>query len=262
MAAPTPLEFYVGTPLYEPVYFDEDLDHNAAAILWCTGPLDIYCPECDQHSIFKRYVSGTFVASDWLGFTLVNITFKCSRDSNHQLVFWLRIDGESRTIEKVGQLPSLATLCMYDVQKYKAVLEKDTFRELTKAIGLAAHGVGVGSFVYLRRIFEGLVEQAHVQAQQLEEWDEKAYWESRMAEKIQLLHAFLPDFLVRNRLIYAILSKGIHELSEEECLQAFPAMKVGIEIILDEKLRRNAEERKMAEAAKAIQNFNALHGKG
>ena len=37
-------------------------------------------------------------------------------------------------------------------------------REFTKAIGLAANGVGIGSFVYLRRIFENLVFQAFDEA--------------------------------------------------------------------------------------------------
>ncbi len=36
--------------------------------------------------------------------------------------------------------------------------------------------------------------------------------------------------------MYSILSKGIHELSEEECLQYFKLMKIGIELILDEQL--------------------------
>ena len=74
-----------------------------------------------------------------------------------------------------------------------------------------------------------------------------------MGERILLLSKYLPDFLVENRAIYGVLSKGIHELSEEECLNAFPAVKLGIEIILDAKLEEAARRKKLEAAAKSIQ---------
>jgi hypothetical protein len=73
-----------------------------------------------------------------------------------------------------------------------------------------------------------------------------------MGERIELLKDELPEFLVENKAMYSILSKGIHELSEEECLTAFPILKVGIEIILDVKLEAAKKEKKLAEAKKAI----------
>ena len=55
-----------------------------------------------------------------------------------------------------------------------------------------------------------------------------------------------------NRSIYNILSKGIHELTEQECLESFPIVKVGIEIILDEKIQEKERQDKETEAKKAI----------
>lgn len=43
----------------------------------------------------------------------------------------------------------------------KNVLDKKSLFEFKRAIGLAAHGTGVGSFVYLRRIFEGLITETY-----------------------------------------------------------------------------------------------------
>ncbi|MBC3806012.1 hypothetical protein H8K52_01475 [Undibacterium seohonense] len=57
--------------------------------------------------------------------------------------------------------------------------------------------------------------------------------------------------------MYSILSKGIHELSENECLTAFPIVKIGIEIILDGKLEAIERERKLTEARKAISALNS-----
>lgn len=73
-----------------------------------------------------------------------------------------------------------------------------------------------------------------------------------MDEKISLLKNHLPDFLVENKSLYSILSKGIHELSEQGCLGAFPIVKLGIEMILDEKIREKERKAKEEEARKAI----------
>jgi hypothetical protein len=43
----------------------------------------------------------------------------------------------------------------------------DAYREFGKAVGLGAHGVGIGAVVYLRRIIESLIEEAHQTAKSL-----------------------------------------------------------------------------------------------
>ena len=254
----TPVQFYIDTPLYEKVIFNNEDDVAPYNILFFDQPFDAFCEGCNKHSIFQRTNEASRPAnsSSWLDYSRRSATFHCSRDSHHQLFFIMQIVAEERSLEKIGQYPSLATLSMYDVKQYQAVLEKDIFRELTKAIGLAAHGVGIGSFVYLRRIFEGLVEKAHVEAMVQPAWDEALYGQSRMGEKIGLLADYLPLFLVENKSMYGILSKGIHELSEDVCLAAFPVVKVGIEIILDAKIEMAAAKKKLASAKVAIQQLS------
>jgi len=249
---PTPKEFLIDLPLYEIVTFeDEDLEEGRK--LYCFNEtLDTYCPECNQHSIFSRLGNYTTTsdASVWVDQGRFVISLGCSRNRSHTLFFLFQADGQ--TIQKIGQLPSIASLNLFDVKKYSKVLDKKYFQELTKSIGLASHGVGVGSFVYLRRIFEFLIEEAHGNVTSVEGWNESTYTTARMAEKIEMLKTQLPDFLVENKSMYSILSKGIHELSENECLAAFPVVKLGIEIILDDKLEKMRREQKLAEAKKAI----------
>jgi hypothetical protein len=56
----------------------------------------------------------------------------------------------------------------------------------------------------------------------------------------------LPSALVRNRAIYGILSKGVHELDEHTCKMYFPVVRAAIMQILEQDLetrnRRKAEE--------------------
>ncbi|MEZ4843255.1 MAG: hypothetical protein R3A43_03275 [Bacteroidia bacterium] len=73
-----------------------------------------------------------------------------------------------------------------------------------------------------------------------------------MDEKIELLKSFLPNFLVKNKVLYGILSKGIHELKEQECLDIFPVVKLGVELILDEKLKQKEQEDKIKQAEQLI----------
>jgi hypothetical protein len=118
-------------------------------------------------------------------------------------------------------------------------------REFTKAIGLAANGIGIGSFVYLRRIFEHLVSEAFEKAKsENDEFDVDAFSKAKMNNKIQMLSGYLPDFLVENYSIYGILSKGIHELSEEDCKSYFSILRESIELVLDEKLEALQKEKR------------------
>jgi hypothetical protein len=181
------------------------------------------------------------------------LDFHCLRGCGQVLSFVFHFNNG--TLTKIGQYPSFADLATSEIEKYRKIL-RNYYLEFRKAIGLAAHDVGIGAFVYLRRIFESLIEEKHQEAMNLSGWDEDIYTRSRMDEKISLLKKLLPEVLVDNKVIYFILSKGIHELSEKECLAVFPIVKTGIELILDEKIEKQERERKINEAKKAIQSLS------
>ena len=181
-------------------------------------------------------------------FEAIEVILRCKRYGTY-IYFMVHIEERDYKtyISKVGQYPSVADFHIGQVHKYDKVLPRDKMREFTKAIGLAANGVGIGSFVYLRRIFEHLVFEAKDAAMATNpEFDETAFTSARMNERIQMLSDYLPDFLVENHNIYSILSKGVHELSEEECKKYFTVLKESIEIILDEKIEayRKAKHKK------------------
>ncbi|TPG85126.1 short-chain dehydrogenase [Pseudomonas mandelii] len=257
---PTKKEFCITFPLYEQFTFAAGQDKAGWNVMFSQEPIDTYCPECNGPSIFHHHITGSVpqYIDAWVGSKRFNVLLKCSRNEGHHLYFLF--DVEDRTVQKIGQYPSLADLNTYDVRQYSTVLSREDFKEFTKAIGLAAHGVGVGSFVYLRRIFENLVDAAYQIAKTDSGWDDDAYQNGRMAERIQLLAGHLPEFLVENRSMYKILSQGIHELTENECLVAFPVVKMGIELVLDEKLAAAAKRRKLEQATKAIHGLVSRAG--
>jgi hypothetical protein len=147
----------------------------------------------------------------------------------------------------------MADIGQGELARYRKALGKDRAAELARAVGLAAHGVGIGAYVYLRRVFESLVEEAHQLALTTSAgWDEKEYESSRMRERIQLLKPLLPPFLVEHPQLYNILSRGVHELAESECLSNFDALKCAITVILDERIEATRHEAQAEAARKAL----------
>ena len=59
--------------------------------------------------------------------------------------------------------------------------------------------------------------------------------------------------LVAGGVLQTFLSKGIHELSEQDCLKHFSTLRLGIELILDEALEARERTNKIAAAKAAIQ---------
>jgi hypothetical protein len=56
---------------------------------------------------------------------------------------WFLFDIRDGTITKAGQFPSLADLAEPSLRRYQSVLGDDKYKELTRGVGLAAHGIGI-----------------------------------------------------------------------------------------------------------------------
>jgi len=247
---PSPQDFLLSVPLYKDFRYDEYEKSPLSGIEYFKGTVDCYCEGCGRHSVFRSESNDHGVPPrEYVNYKFP-LLFKCSRNNTHELFFVFR--AHQGNIQKIGQYPSLADLATPDLQKYRKVLGDERFRELTRAVGLASHGVGIGAFVYLRRIFESLIDKAHGAAAELPGWNQEQFRDARMDEKIALLKTHLTPFLVENRALYGILSTGIHSLTEDECLKVFPMVKLGIELILDEELERARRDEKVEAARKGL----------
>jgi len=261
----TPEQFVFEIPLYEALYYkndnEDDIDDGSdegekmmQGIICFDGKMDGPCIYCGKSTTYKRKGSAppSYDISSILRFTrTLALTLCCSRNEEHEIEVIFKVFPSEKGFMKIGQFPSIASLTKDEIKKYRKILG-DKFDEFSRGVGLISHGVGIGSFVYVRRIFESLIEEAHVTAQKSADWDEKKYKQSRMDEKIDLLEPLLPSFLIKNKSLYGILGKGIHELSEQECLEIFPVVKLGIELILDEKIKHKEQEDKETQGTKLI----------
>lgn len=239
----TTQEFIFDLPLYTPVKLAdgdilEDLTH-------CYTHIDGYNPFRGVDSTFglDQEIDKNYLALHGTE----TIRFQCRRyrDYFYVMVYY---DREKGYIEKVGQHPSMADIHIAQVKKYKKVLGESYIKDFTKAIGLAANGIGTGSFVYLRRVFEHLVAEIATEAIKRGEIDKTKFETSKMDNKLQLLSNHLPDVIMDNKPLYGVLSVGIHTLTEEECLRYFSIVRTVIELILDDRehARQMEEKKKIA----------------
>ena len=257
-----PYNFFFELPLYSVIEITDNNQKSFEELVTFNGRIDAYNPYLKEQTTFKvtiypnyeiYYTTPTYFDKT----TVAKLT--CLR-SNLVFEYYFhtiqKTDRGNYFLEKIGQYPSIADLHISQIKEYSKVIPREILKEFTKAIGLAANGVGIGSFVYLRRIFENLIEEAHINAKKDNGWNEETYQKSRMNEKIEILNNHLPDFLVEHKQLYGILSKGIHELEEQECLSHFLPVKTGIEMILDEKVIEQEKAQKRLKASNAIKNIS------
>lgn len=281
-AIPSPREFLLTVPMYEEIAYQGEEVWKIIDVLYFTDTYDSFCTRCGRESTFQaitpakpnQYVRNIAREALWRqeGLTperppvapdVYRVVGQCAREKGHLQVFLFLTDqrlmsDESKiprtifSIQKIGQHPSYGDLNLPKLKKYTPVLDKAMLGELNRAVGLASHDVGVGAYVYLRRVFEALIAEAHGLAVSDAAWNEALYGRSRMSERISLLKSHLPTFLVEHPEMYSLLSKGLHELSEQECLKHFDTLRIGIELILDEKLERKERNKKIQDAKAAL----------
>jgi hypothetical protein len=254
---PSTEEILLKFPLYEEIVLTDINWEAAQDFKDFHEVIDAHCVQCGQHSTFRAIQPSIARGKgSMLQNHLFSIALECTRNLQHEIFFHFRV--LDKKLIKIGQHPSAANFQFPEIGKYRQILGQEKFKEFSRGVGLVSHGVGIGAFVYLRRIFEDLIEAAHQEAKSSDGWDEEKYGKSRMDEKITLLKSRLPDFLSENASLYSILSKGIHALSEEECLRYFDAVKMGIEMILDEKLEQEMRRKKAEVARKALSSIHSV----
>lgn len=252
-------EFFFEIPLYQKLkfedFFNSEMDYE----------IDWYSPKNNietTYNVFEGLNLGScdgerieYTNNRRYTFELNNfhqIRLECRRKWDETIIYYLYV--WKYYIEKVWQSPSLADMQFAELgKKYDKVLERDDLKLFKKAIWLNAYWVWAGAFVYLRRIFEHLIFDTFWEHKTTLWLDDSDFKLKHMEEKIEILKSFLPEQLVVMKKIYWILSKWVHELSEEDCLKYFPALKLSIELILDQKIEMDLKESRDKQAQEQIQ---------
>lgn len=134
-----------------------------------------------------RFVGDPEAPWTWTNNSIENDTrlmvfkFFCAMDNTHHLDYIVLTYGNK--MKKIGQYPSVADLSFPELKEYRKVMTKEDEKELKRAIGLFASGIGVGSFVYLRRIFERIIVTASRKAIEEGKIKEEEFGKAHVDEK-------------------------------------------------------------------------------
>ncbi|MFW5891450.1 MAG: hypothetical protein ACOCUI_04445 [bacterium] len=243
---------------------------------------DSYCPNCDKERVFTsinnkvsgggEFKSGANKLSPPNNKTKQKIKtdldktngifareFICPKKHNIIFIFKTKLNEDEKfIISKIGQSPSLRDLNELNIKNYSKILPNEKYIELSTAIGLYSHGVGIGSLIYLRRVFEYLIEEAYDKAKSEDSnFNESDFKNKRVKDKISLLKNYLPEYMVENKHIYSIMSEGIHNLKEEKCKKIFNPIKTGLLLILEERLRKKEKEKLINMNSEELNKLNS-----
>ncbi|GAL83618.1 hypothetical protein KLA_07742 [Sporocytophaga myxococcoides] len=183
--------FFFNLPIYKPVQVTENWDDFIFLLNLGRGhnqqDIEGYNPFRKTESTFGGWSN---IKESIEYFTKYGgtdrIGIKCKRYGD-VLDFFIHYNADKHILMKVGQFPSVADFHIQELKKYQKVLNKEKLKEFSKGIGLAANGVGIGSFVYLRRIFEHLIWDSFDQHKNDINKDEKEFVTLRMEDKIESL---------------------------------------------------------------------------
>lgn len=265
-------KFLVEAGLYDKVKIGYEDYSDLINLLSGKEKIDMFCSKCREKRTFiaksnklkisKKYEPITVNIYDTYGEEseddkdIYNSIMAQEARESHQLTFVLFID--EFTIQKIGQYPSYADIDIPQADIYRKELGRKYYNELKRAIGLYSCNVGIGSYVYLRRIIEKLMLDALREAikegtvtQEEFEIDENKH-QRRVEDKIKLLSEYLPKPLVENKAVYGIISKGIHELEEDECIKYFPVIEQLIKMCLDESIAKKKKKEDEEELKKKL----------
>jgi|GEM_PF-4268002 len=275
-AAQDVIELFLRRPLYAKIEGEGDYLEAVEKVLEGKASVDFdnYCVICNQvtpwtlrkftprnsgggsgNGITNRYVQAYLP-------TIRAVSTVCMR-RQHFNTYILHVADS--TIQKIGQKPSMADIALGELKAVPGIDKQDR-RELGRALGLFSHDTPLGAFVYLRRVFERMIDRAHERHKGkhgsfLENWSGL-----RMGERIAALADELPSVVQSNYAVWGLLSKGIHELADDDAEMLFPLVKAVIfEMLGEEERHRQAaiqSEATRKALASAAARFNAMPSEG
>lgn len=113
--------------------------------------------------------------------------------------------------------------------------------------------MGIAAFVYLRRIYEHIVENEYAKLPDTTK-KSNASFDDKMKDVNKEINIIPPELDSQKSKIYSVLSKGVHEYEEDECYELYPVMKAIIIIMLERYLSEKEMKKQLKEIEKTLKS--------
>ena len=225
-------------------------------------PVDMHC---DRDRGLRRFAvtSKIYVQkSPQYEFT----TYRCrnckSKEKTFAVIFNWGPNGDAKVI-KVGEYPPFSVPISLRVQKLLTKTDLELYRKGIRAI---AQGLGIGAASYFRRVVEDqwsrLVQELRQAAKQLGTKDlsvyDKALRSTQFSGAVRTLKKAIPEKLLildgQNplTLLHRPLSKQIHQLTDQQCLQQAQDIQMVLEALLENIANVLKDQDELREAARRL----------
>lgn len=267
-------DFIYSVPLFEKRTMIYQVKH-AGPIRLEIDKVQSYCKECDAAQYFYEVNHESEVWSPGV-VSPVKIVLKCRNCQSYTKSFLVKINDLSNAssmaitleVEKVAEYPA----------DYKAASKQELSllggerQEFFKGLRCEREGLGAAAFLYYRRVVEKrrnkifdqiikvLNDSPNVHNQLIQEL-ESAKSEGQFVKSIDKIKTAFPESLLISgqnplKLLYSALSEGVHELTDQECLECAEDVRVvlltmseRIDILLSESKHIDGAIKRLAQRA-------------
>jgi len=231
--------------------------------------IQLHCEDERCNGIrFFRCVTSNSIEIDMTGYRFFYLTYRCSNCQKTEKTFSLAAkvidDGEEKgECYKFGELPAYGPPIPPKLMKLIGP-DRDEF---LKGRRCENQGLGVGSFIYYRRVVENQKDRILGEIIKVAnkigtsktniEILEKAIEETQFTKALDMSKGAIPESLLINghspiKLLHSALSEGVHALTDEQCLE----MASNVRVVLGELSERLAQALKdEAELTKALSSL-------
>lgn len=258
-------------PLYRPYRYEGDLWEikNHYYRLSFPRTLRLYCVDenCKATQVWEKESTFHIGGNTTIVSEFTSVFFRCRNCQASKVHYFLHVQADQvrGEIVKVGQWPPLSREADPIVVSCWNKADKLLYRE---AMTLRNANKGVGALPYLRRIIENhmndilnLIADANRRAS-LPNFDavafERVSRSHAFSDKLDFARDYLPQALTPagspNPIgrLYELISDGLHQRTEEECVEIFDDCKVAFEFVIKKLTEAKREDEAYIEAIRKL----------
>lgn len=222
-----------------------------------THYVNIYFNSSENFSVNRI---NDFKTSNQIQFCFLDYLFYCTNKQYHEYAMKLLViyHGGKMIIKKIGQFPENTLLKVYKSNEYKNILRRfnDSYIDYQNSEKSFASGLYSGSYAYLRRVYENMINY-YLKKNNIEiEKNMNAKGKIKYVE-----HEFCEDIRQLLSPLYSVLSIGIHQLKEEECKENYIELKAIIDMQLVYIKMLDEKEKQLKSSELTIKNMMNKYSK-
>lgn len=236
-----------------------------------TPEIQLHCDHENCNGVrFFRCVSGSEAELETKDYAFFYVTYRCSNCQRVEKTFSLaaKVDVDSKPQGKCYKFGELPTYGPPVSPKLIRLIGPDR-DEFLKGRRCENQGLGVGAFIYYRRVVEnqknrilGEIIKVSERISATEDKIEKlkaAVTETQFSRALDMAKDAMPESLLINGhspilLLHSALSEGVHSLSDEQCLELAGSVRVVLGELSDRLSQALKDEAELTKALSTLMN--------